>query len=694
MTSIHTNIGALVAQRGMDDSMQDLSSAMNRLSTGYRINSAADDAAGSAIASKFEAQTRSLGVAIRNANDAISLTQTAEGALGEVENILQRMRELSVQAGNSTLNTSDRAQIQAEVDALAAEIDAISAKTNFNQVNLLDGSSSSVTMQIGIDKGDELAIGLQKTDVSTLGIGSSSNARVLTSERVTAVTAGTDWAAADIKINGENAFSAAVNTGTTSQLNGIAHSIEALSVPAADGSAGRNAAVHAALINSNSAVHGAVATSFNEVVATSNAFTAGGTITVQGITIAAQDTQAAFVAEVNNAAVGVTASVNTAGRIVFSNTDGDNIVLAGADIANIGHTADTYGGFVQISNSDGSAVSIEAGSDKNGYGADATAAPGLVSDVTALGFNQVSGSTVNGAVVTSTALTQAMAVTINSVAIGASDDASALSKAAAINAAGAGVTASARTVANLTIDLVGVTNSQLSDFSINNITIDISGDLNTGQVVTGINDVLGGVIDVVASADATTGALVLTSESGLTIDANSGTATGFITAATNQNGTTIAAEATGDYVTHGALTIVSNDGGIIAIEDGEVDTHTGLATLGLQAQSEAVTTTSEGLSVGSVANATAALAAIDTAIETVSTFRAGFGATENRLDSAISNLTTYQTNLEASKGRILDADFASETSKLTKAQILQQAATSMLAQANASKQGLLALLQG
>ena len=170
MTSIHTNIGALVAQRGMDDSMQDLNSAMNRLSTGYRINSAADDAAGSAIASKLEAQTRSLGVAIRNANDAVSLTQTAEGALGEVENILQRMRELSVQAGNSTLNGSDRATIQAEINALSQEIDAISAQTNFNQVNLLDGTRASVDMQIGIDKGDNLTC-FQKTDVSTLGIG-------------------------------------------------------------------------------------------------------------------------------------------------------------------------------------------------------------------------------------------------------------------------------------------------------------------------------------------------------------------------------------------------------------------------------------------------------------------------------------------------------------------------------------------
>ena len=96
----------------------------------------------------MDAQTRSLGVAIRNANDAVSMTQTAEGALGEVENILQRLRELAVQAGNSTLNTSDRAQIQAEVDQLTAEIDSISTATSFNGVALLDGSSSSVSFQV------------------------------------------------------------------------------------------------------------------------------------------------------------------------------------------------------------------------------------------------------------------------------------------------------------------------------------------------------------------------------------------------------------------------------------------------------------------------------------------------------------------------------------------------------------------
>ena len=131
----------------------------------------------------MEAQVRSLGVAIRNANDAISLTQTAEGALGEVENILQRMRELSVQAGNSTLNATDRAQIQNEINQLANEIDSISAKTNFNKVNLLNGESNKVTMQIGINASDSLDIDLQKTDVTALGIGNSgtsSSASVLT----------------------------------------------------------------------------------------------------------------------------------------------------------------------------------------------------------------------------------------------------------------------------------------------------------------------------------------------------------------------------------------------------------------------------------------------------------------------------------------------------------------------------------
>ena len=163
MASINTNLSALTAQANMQKQTKEMESAMARLSSGLRINSAADDAAGSAIATKMETQIRSLDVAIRNANDAISLTQTAEGALGEIENVLQRMRELTVQAGNSTLNQSDRDQIQLEMNQLASQIDAISQKTNFNNVDLLNGSKDSVTMQIGSGANDALEITLDKT---------------------------------------------------------------------------------------------------------------------------------------------------------------------------------------------------------------------------------------------------------------------------------------------------------------------------------------------------------------------------------------------------------------------------------------------------------------------------------------------------------------------------------------------------
>ena len=161
MTSINTNIAALTSQASMEKHTRTMKDAMEQLSTGFRINSAADDAAGSAIASKMEAQIRSLDVAIRNSNDAVSLTQTAQGALGEIENILQRIRELAVQAGNSTLNSTDRLAIQAEVDSLSAEIDSIASKTNFNNVNLLDGSRGSVSFQVGIHASDVLSLALK-----------------------------------------------------------------------------------------------------------------------------------------------------------------------------------------------------------------------------------------------------------------------------------------------------------------------------------------------------------------------------------------------------------------------------------------------------------------------------------------------------------------------------------------------------
>ena len=146
-------------------------------------------------------------------------------------------------------------------------------------------------------------------------------------------------------------------------------------------------------------------------------------------------------------------------------------------------------------------------------------------------------------------------------------------------------------------------------------------------------------------------------------------------------------------VHYGQITLHSADGNVIKLTDGSTS-NAGLTKLGLNGQSAMEEPGSGGVNVSSLSGATSALANIDDAIETVSSFRASFGAVENRIDAKINNLTTLKTNTQAAQSRIEDADFAAETTNMTKAQILSQAATSMLAQANASKQNLLALLQG
>jgi flagellin len=691
MTTINTNIGAMVAQKNMMDNTKDLDNAMARISSGLRINSAADDAAGSAIASKMESQVRSLGVAIRNANDAISLTQTAEGALGEVENILQRMRELSVQAGNSTLNVSDRSQIQSEMDQLSAEIDSIAGKTNFNGVQLLDGSQNAVTMQIGVNASDSLDVALQNTSVNSLGIGSSVTSASITSRRLEAITA--DIAVADIKINGSNFSAAALDVDSTTTF-GADGRVDATGFGDTDnsGNGGKVANVIAQVINSNSHVHGAVATSFNKVVG-NGAFALTGTIVVNDITLntSAGTSRSDFVSLVNDNIGGVTASLD-GNRIILENNDGDEIKIAagtGAGGAEIGMTNDIYGGYVSISNIDGSDVKLEAGSVENGYGA---AAAGERTDLGLIGFNALNGTNIVSSVVTTDVLAAGDSVTINGVAIGDSASDSAADKALAINNANAGVLATAKTVARISVDLVSPTMSQHADATIQGITVDLSSVTDIDGLVTTINTALTGNSDVVATTNST-GELVLTSETGVNIVVAGGTGTDIFDAAQAADGTAFTVSSS-DFTAFGVLSLSSNDGSAIVMEDGETDTHTGLDKLGLMAQSEDASTTTTGVSVGTVATANAALTSLDAAIDKVANFRAGFGAYENRLDATINNLTTLQINTDSARSRIEDADFAKETTNMTKSQILSQAATSMLAQANSSKQNLLALLQG
>ena len=158
-STINTNIASLTAQRNLSNSQGTLATAMQRLSSGLRVNSAKDDAAGLAIAERMNTQVKGLTVASRNANDGISLSQTAEGALGKVGDMLQRMRELAVQAGNATNSTSDRKALQSEVSQLSSEIDRIAKTTTFNGTKILDGSFAGAVFQVGANAGDNISVG-------------------------------------------------------------------------------------------------------------------------------------------------------------------------------------------------------------------------------------------------------------------------------------------------------------------------------------------------------------------------------------------------------------------------------------------------------------------------------------------------------------------------------------------------------
>ena len=700
MSSINTNLSALNAQHNLQKQTAETDQAMARLSSGLRINSAADDAAGSAIASKMETQVRSLGVSIRNANDAISLTQTAEGALGEIENVLQRMRELSVQAGNSTLNQSDRDQIQLEMNQLASTIDAISKTTNFNEVDLLNGSRDSVTMQIGAQASDSLEIKLQNTSVSALGIGSSDTVTKSTfiTDRVITIA---DVTASDVKLNGENIFATDLDISATSVRGASDDQSGALDGAAA--STGSLVAIALAeKINTNTGKHGVTAEAFNVVTAKSQVYTAGAVV-INNVTVQSRATLGEFITAVNNEVHEVKASINNEGFLQFTN-DGATI---GFDAVFMGIAADEYGGFVKMSNNDGSVIEIEAGSKNNGY----TAATGTLADLLEFGMVEVkenSGGSVtytSNAIVDGTVLQASDGLKINNVLIEklasqTTANFSAADKANAINAKAleTGVTASGFNSVDIVVDTSAPTMSQHANAAIQGVTMVFTSDVSLQNIVDEINTKLAGSSDVIASAT-TEGKLRLESASGVTITFDD-------TADTTGQGNlfksaTYTADASAVTVSNGAgsargfIALTSVNGDAIKVEDGQQDTgvDTGSDRIGFSSSNEEGSE-SRGVSVATVNAASSSLTSLDAALDSVAKFRASFGAYENRLDATINNLTTLKVNTDAARSRIQDADFAAETSNMTKSQILSQAATSMLAQANASKQNLLALLQG
>jgi len=225
MLVINTNVPSLNAQRNLSGSGLALATALQRLSSGLRINSAKDDAAGLAISERFTTQIRGSDVAERNASDGISLSQTAEGYLSEVANNLQRIRELAVQARNGTNSATDRAALDNEVQQLKAEIDRVAGTASFNGVKLLDGSFTSAVFQVGADAGQTIYVNnLANTGSSALG---TYNYATVTG--VAAATVNTSLAAGDLKINGTNAGAIAATTSAVLRAQQVRDAVNAIS---------------------------------------------------------------------------------------------------------------------------------------------------------------------------------------------------------------------------------------------------------------------------------------------------------------------------------------------------------------------------------------------------------------------------------------------------------------------------------
>jgi flagellin len=618
-TSINTNISALAAQSSLRKTGLTQASSMERLSTGVRINSAKDDAAGLAISTRMTANIRGLSAAIRNANDGISLTQTAEGSLSAIQDNLQRIRELAVQASNTGNNNSDRAALNAESAQLIQEINRVADNTAFNGIKLLDGSFQNQSLQVGAgnELNDRITISIGNAKANALGVGGgSSYSTSLNSTKVAGALA-----SGELSVNGFM-VGATTDDGVSSSSPTASAIALASAINGVSGSTGVTAVANA--------------TKTNTVYAGTNASTAltanlaAGDIVINGVNVGSVtfDTAGAdanakalanatnIVAEINKISeqTGVTASLATR-AINLTAADGRDIVVK--------------------------FVGAEATTAMTGLGASVTAASTVTTKAgPALG-------TFSGVAIADDE------VRINGVNIGA------IHTAASAVERGAQVSAAVNKVSSQT----GVT----------------------------------------ATFDTTSGKVLLTALDGRNITTSVRSKTGGDGAVTS-NRTMLAHDngGTANNTARTDTTLTSN----VTLRSSSKDGIT-LAGVGSSALGNSGLTNKSGLSAANVtagagvstvdlttvSGAQTALSTLDKAINTVTDSRAAMGAYQNRLTASISNLETTSMNLQASRSRILDTDYAKETTNLAKSQIITQAATAMLAQANQSSQSVLALLK-
>ncbi len=637
----------------LQKSQQALFSASLKLASGKRINSAKDDPAGLAIATSLSSQIRTTNQSIRNANDGISLTQVTDGALSGANDVLQRIRELAVQAGNGTLNDANRGTIQTEINQLTDQLGDIGRNTKFNGINVFgNGSSSNKSLNIQIGFNQSISLDLGSLSTSSLSGGVSSSSGNLNSGRVDAATTGVS--AGSVSINGVQL--GALSASTSGQAD-----------------------VKAGLINQVAGQTGVSATASNVIqggtVNANQPVTQGISVTVGGntTTLASSANLAGFIKDFNLNVSGAEAKLDSNGAVQIFNNTGKDITLADNTVGGLGSlglSAGTYSGSISLSNSTNQDISVK------------TTSTGSTADLKAFGFNQQQGaSSLSGGQVSGQNITSADGIQINGVALGSvgttSANASDISQAVNAISGQTGVSATAQTKVELSANVSALQNSNLT---INGVSV-FSGfnGSSLDSVVSQINSAAVG--DISASTNAN-GELVLNSNSGQDINIQNGAA------ALSQTGTAIA----NNFTQRGELSLSASAGKAVTVSSSAAigSQTSALSKLGLS--DVGGFSSSTGANVATAANASDLITNIDNVIKQIGQTRSSLGASQSRFLSTINNLSSLLVQSQSSRSRIENADFARSVSEFLQARFAQQAGNISFVKSQQSERALISQL--
>lgn len=751
---INTNVASIDAQNNLNRSQDSLATALQRLSSGLRINSARDDAAGLAISTRFTSQIKGLSQATRNANDGISLAQTAEGALKENINILQRMRQLAIQSANATNNSTDRGALQAEVNQLKQEFSRIVNTTTFNNNKILDGSFGTAAFQVGANANQTISFGIGNAQSNQIGNYSLTNSAYSDSYGGDAVDAATyqNWYASNNSSVGTIQTSTAAFTTnnyladtltfkSTSDTGATASaSVSVSSFTSADNIASQLNASTATLngVTLNTVI---TASAYNEVAVQFSAATTntGFSLIFNSVTIATAGTNVSDMANTINGSASLTntfARVDSTGKILtISSTQGQDFVFHTGSAQTTG-TADTllltsYGQSTSatLTGSAGANAAVVGGKVdvllKQGY-----LLSGAAGSANTL-FSAASPTTTRVGATSSSTTNSVKAQTLDisgptgtqNVTVNRGDSAYTIASAVNQLSSQTGVKANALTTATLSgLSLAGTVSFQLTGSNSSSQTINAT--INNASDLTNLQNQINqytGATGIAAQLDPTdTSQLVLTQNEGydIVISGFSHNAHVDLGSQTNYNNVPVSAyisvtgnegtavklydgdSSTGDKLTNantavvgGTLTFTSSNAFSIS---SSITGHNGGGSL-FSGQANSTNNSSLGalsnVDISTVSGAQDAIDVIDQALQIITSTQSNLGAVQNRFLSTINSLSSAVENLTAANSRILDADYAAETASLTRSQILQQAGLTVLSQANSLPQGVLSLLR-